>query len=1113
MKNLFFLLLACVCGSAVQAQEARLLRFPAMYGNQVVFTYAGDLYTVTRSGGTARKITSNVGYEMFPRFSHDGKQIAFTGQYDGNTEVYTMPASGGVPKRITYTATLGRDDVADRMGPNNVVMCWTPDDKHVVYRSRGTSFNAFKGKLYQAPVTGDLPNEMPFAVASWCSYNADGSQLAMNQVFREFRTWKYYKGGMADDIYLYDTKSHASTNITNNPAQDIFPMYSGSKVYFLSDRDRTMNLIVYDVPTKQTTKLTDFKTYDIKFPSLGNDGIIFENAGYLYIYDFASGKANKLDIRLEEDLASGRTKQIDASKFVEGYALSPDGKRAVMSARGDIFTVPAKNGVTRNLTQTSGAHDRNVDWSPDGKWITFISDKTGEDEIYIQKQDGTDTAKAVTKGGGSYKFFPLWSPNSKFILFSDRAQDLYYVNIATGAKNLIYHSPNSEMSDYTWAPDSKWVAYTESGKARAFNTVQLYNIETNKKIAVTDNWYESSQPSFSLDGKLLYFVSARDFNPIYGNTEWNHVYIDMDKPYFVRLSADTKSMFENENDEVTYKDDKNVDELTAPDPKNDTATTNKNRRNKQTAAPKTPTTDKQPDTKTDKTVTVKVDEAGLMDRIESLPVGAGNYYGLAATADGLYYTNSSTQSPPTFKFFGLKDKKETEIGNFGSYATSADNKKIIFRKGADYYIEDLGTAKIDGKNKLNLDGLKTNTDLHAEWEQVYDESWRQMRDYFYDPNMHGVDWKAMHDKYAVLLPYVNHRNDLTYIIGELIGELSIGHAYVNSGDRPEVPRIKMGLLGARFSRDGSGYYRIDSILGGESWDKSLVSPFKAPGIKIKKGDYIISINGTDTRKLANLYQALIGQAGQTIEILTNGTASANGAKKSLVKPIADEADLYYHEWVQGNIAKVTAASGGKIGYLHIPDMGPAGLNQFARYFYPQLDKEALIIDDRGNGGGNVSPMIIERLRREPGLGTMRRNNTTASVKPDMQIGPKLCLIDQYSASDGDLFPYQFQHYKIGPLVGKRTWGGVVGIRGSLPFIDGGDMRKPEFAHFAPDGSKFVIEGEGVHPDIEVTNDPYAEYNGFDAQLTRAIGELLLKLKEGGAKGVPGIPGFPDKSGK
>ncbi|MCE7042141.1 S41 family peptidase [Dyadobacter sp. CY312] len=1081
---------------SLQAQETRLLRFPAIHGNQVVFSYAGDLYTTTKSGGVARKLTSHPGYEMFPRFSHDGKQIAFTGQYDGNTEVFVMPSTGGTPKRITYTATLGRDDVADRMGPNNVVMDWAPDDKSVIYRSRGNSFNAFKGKLYKAPISGDLSEELPFSVGSWTSYNEDGSKLAMNRVFREFRTWKYYKGGMADDIWIFDVKSGKTENVTNNPAQDIFPMYHKNKVYFLSDRDRTMNLFEYDTQSKQTKKITDFKEFDCKFPSLGDNAIAFENGGYIYLYDLATGKADKLSVTISEDFSSGRNKQTDASKMVGSYAISPDGKRAVLGARGDVFTVPAKSGVVRNLTQSSDAHDRNVEWSPDGQWISFLSDKIGEDELYIRKQDGSEPAKQLTKGAGSYKFNPIWSPDSKYLLLADRNQDLYYVDAKTGTKTAVTHSDYREIDDYTIAPDSKWIAYTEPGKAREFDVIKLYNIATKKSVQVTDNWYTSGQPTFSPDGKLLYFVSARDFNPTYSNTEWNHAYSNMEKPYFIRLGAEVKSSFQIENDEVSVKSESTGETAVA-------ANTAKGK--KETPKKEVP--------KAESDVAVKVDEENLADRIESLPVSAGNYYRLVAGAEGLYYTSNSAGKDRSFKFFSLKDKKETEIGDFGGYVVSPDGKKIMLRKMADWYIEDLSTSKIEPKNKLNLEGLKNNTDVHAEWKQIYDESWRQMRDYFYDPNMHGVNWKAMHDKYAALLPYVNHRNDLTYIIGELIGELNIGHAYTNPGERPEIERIKMGLLGATFSRDKSGYYKIETILSGQSWNKSLVSPLRAPGLDVKPGEFIISINGNDVKDFANLFEGLIGKADQVVEIEINGTATAKGSRKIFVKPIADESDLYYHQWVQDNIAKVTKASGGKIGYVHIPDMGPDGLNQFARYFYPQLDKEALIIDDRGNGGGNVSPMIIERLRRQPGLGAMMRNSKSATVKPDAQIGPKVCLIDQYSASDGDLFPYQFRHYNIGPLIGQRTWGGVVGIRGSLPFIDGSDLRKPEFAHFAADGSKFIIEGEGVSPDIEVSNDPHDEYLGKDVQLERAIEEMKKKLTEPGQKGVPSIPAFPDKSGK
>ncbi|MBO9634308.1 MAG: PD40 domain-containing protein [Chitinophagaceae bacterium] len=1083
MKRIFLAGCFGALSSAMMAQEARLLRFPAVHGNTVVFSYAGDLYTVARSGGTARKLTNHPGYEMFPRFSHDGNTIAFTGQYDGNTEVFTIPATGGIPKRITWSATLTRDDVSDRMGPNNVVLGWTPDDKQVIYRNRGNSSNPFRGQIYQAPLDGDLPKELPFAVAGWASYNEDGSKLAMNRVFREFRTWKHYKGGMADDIWLYDMKSGNSENLTNNTAQDIFPMYYKGSVYFFSDRDRVMNLFVVDPSTKQVRKLTNFTEYDCKFPSLGDNAIAFENGGYIYLYDLTTGKEERLNISLAEDRSGARPKLVDGSKFIESFAIAPDGKRAVFSARGDVFTVPEKNGVTRNLTRSSGAHDRAVSWSPDGKWISYISDQSGEDELYFQKQDGSEPAKALTKGGGSYKFYPVWSPDSKWILLADRAQDLYFINVATGAKTLVTHSDAREISDYSWAPDSKWIAYTSPGKARGFDVVKLYNRESKKEITVTDEWYNSGAPAFSPDGKLLWFVSQRDFNPVYSQTEWNHAYVDMSKPYFVRLTNSSKSAFQQESDEVSIKEG--------------------------AAPPKAPDANKaaNPDS-----IVITIDEEGIADRIESLPVTPGNYNSLTPYTDGVFYATGSSRNSPSLKFYSLKDKKENDLGVFAQIEISDNKKKVLARRGNDYFLEDLSTMKLDLKNKLDLEGLKFTTDLNAEWKQVFDESWRQMRDFFYDPNMHGVNWKKIHDRYAVLVPYVNHRNDLTYIIGEMIAELNIGHAYVNSGDRPEVERIKTGMLGARFSRDRSGYYKIDSILSGESWDKTLVSPLRQPGVNIKKGDYIISINNTDVSKLGNLYEALAGKADQVIEISVNSTASPNGAKKYFVKPIADESQLYYHEWVQQNIAKVNAASGGRIGYLHIPDMGPAGLNMFARYFYPQLDKEALIIDDRGNGGGNVSPMIIERLRREISMGTLMRNGKFSGTRPaQTHIGPKICLIDQYSASDGDLFPFQFQYYKIGPLIGQRTWGGVVGIRNSLPFIDGGDLRKPEFASFAADGSKFIIEGEGVHPDIEIINDPHQEYLGNDQQLKRGIEELLKQLQQKGKQGVPPLPPFPDKS--
>lgn len=1076
-------------------KEARLLRFPAAYGNQVVFTYAGDLYSVPRSGGVARKLSNHSGMEMFAKFSPDGTQIAFTGQYDGNTEVYVMPSTGGAPKRITYTATLGRDDVSDRMGPNNIVMDWTPDGKEVLYRTRATTFNAFKGNLMKAPVSGELSSRIPLSFASWASYHTDGKTLFHNRVFREFRTWKYYKGGQADDIWMVDLTNGKTENLSNNSAQDIFPMYHNEKVYYCSDRDRIMNLFEYDLKTKQTRKVTQFTEYDVKFPSLNGDLIAFENGGYIYLYDLKTNQQSKVTVQVQEDFAVGRNKQMDATKNINGVGLAPDGARAVFSARGDIFTVPAKNGVVRNLTQSSNAHDRDMAWSPDGIWIAYVSDRSGEDEVYIQKQDGSEPATAVSSGGGPYKYRLLWSPDSKMILLSDRSQNLYYYDVQSKKKTNVKRSGEWEITDFSWSPDNKWIAYTNPNQLGT-NRIHLYNLVDKTDRPATDEWYNAFNPRFSPDGKYLYFVSTRDYNPTYSNTEWNHAYVDMAKIYVLHLSNATASLFKNENDEVNS--------AAAETPKKEAPAAESKASAKDKAGAK-PEQTKEPE------LTVKVDWEGIQDRVESLPLDAGNYFGLQPTKDGIYYRFAGFNKPGTVKYMEFKDKKEKSIGAFGTFILSHDHKKVLLSKGPAYYIEDAPKGELDPKNKLDMTDVKMTVDRKAEWSQIYYESWRQMRDFFYDPEMHGVDWAKIRDKYAALLPHVNHRNDLTYLIGEMIGELNVGHAYVNDGDRPERDIVSMGLLGGAFERHSSGYYQIKKILKGASWSSALKSPLNEIGLNIKEGDFIIAINGNSVKNMSNIYEGLVGKAGVMVELTVNSQASESGARKVYVKPVSSEADLYYADWIQANIDKVDKASGGKIGYIHVPDMGPAGLNAFSRYFYPQLEKEALIIDDRGNGGGNVSPMLIERLRRELVFGNSWRNGDRATTRPaQIHLGPKVCLIDQYSASDGDLFPYQFKHYKIGKVIGQRSWGGVVGIRGSLPFVDGGDLRKPEFAHFDPVKNEFVIEGYGVDPDIEVINDPYQEYLNNDTQLTRAVEELLKELKENPVKKLT-IPPFPKKN--
>ena len=1091
MKKLV-LIAALVMGlsTLLSAQnDVRLLRFPNVHGEKVVFTYAGDLYEVALKGGTARRLTSDEnGYEMFARFSPDGKNIAFTGQYDGNTEVFLMPAKGGSPKRLSYTATLGRDDISDRMGPNNIVMAW-PDNESIVYRSRKQSFNSFKGQLFKVSSEGGLSEELPLPFGSWCSYSPDGKKMAYNRVFREFRTWKYYKGGMADDVWVYDFETKETINITNNDNQNIFPMWAGDKIYFLSDRNRTMNLFVYDLNTKSETKLTDYTLYDIKFPSLGDHSIAYENGGYIYNYELSTGAITKVTVNIENDLLTARSTFKNADKFINSWAISPDGKRAVFGARGEVFTVPAEKGITRNLTQSSAVHDRNVEWSPDGKYTSFISDRTGEDEIYIQNQDGSEDAIQLTSNSDTYKYNPIWSPDSKYLLWSDKMGRLSYLDVSSKSVSTVVEDSKSwEIRDYSWSPDSRWIAYTLPFQ-NTVSKIMVFDTQSGETNQVTDDWYNASSPVFDTDGKYLFFTSTRDFNPIYSWTEWNHAYNDMVGVYFVTLEKETPSPFEPVNDEVSVK----KEEKSSDGDK-------KKKKGK----------DKEKDGEAkDEIKAVNIDFEGIQSRIIKLPGKAGNYWNLNPIGDNVYYVYSSSKSQgPQMKLYDLKTQKEKDLGKISSFVISADHKKMLVNVKGKRAVIDLPKGKVKPEKFIDMSGMKVMVDFEKEWAQIFNESWRQMRDFFYAPNMHGLDWPAIKEKYEVLLPYVKNRNDLNYVIGEMIGELSVGHAYVLGGDKPKPNRIKTGLLGAKLSRGASGYFRIDEILPGENWVKKTRSPLTEVGVDVNEGDFIIAVNGKSVTEVNDIYQLLVGTAGKTVQLKVNSKAGTDGAKDVLVKPIADESGLYYYKWVMENTEKVNKATNGEVGYIHIPDMGRGGLNEFVKHFYPQLNKKALIIDDRGNGGGNVSPMIIERLNRELALYGMSRNNDVNTKPAQMILGPKVMLIDNYSASDGDLFPYQFKKMKMGTIIGMRSWGGVVGIRGSLPFVDGGDLRRPEFAPFDADG-KWVIEGVGVEPDIVVDNDPAKEYAGEDEQLNKAIEVILEQLKD--FKSPPAIPDYPDKT--
>lgn len=1085
-------LLGGVAALALQAEEARLLRFPSLHGNQVVFTYAGDLYTVPVQGGVARRLTSDPkGFEMFARFSPDGKTLAFTGQYDGNTEVYVMPSEGGEPRRLTHTATLERDDVSDRMGPNNIVMAWK-DNETVVYRSRRNHWNPFKGELTLARLSGGVPETLPVPRGGWCSFSPDGRQMAYNRVFREFRTWKRYRGGQADEIWLHDFGTGQTTRLTTDPAQDIFPMWHGDQMYFVSEREDShqANLYVMDLKTRKPRRLTEFTEFAVKFPSLGDTGIVFENGGYLYRLDFQTEKAVRIPVEIHEDMAIGRGGLRDVSKETTTYEIAPDGVRALVGARGDVFTVPAKNGATRNLTQSPGVHERNAVWSPDGKWIAYVSDQGGGDEIWIRPQDGSGEPLALTSGADTYKYEIAWSPDSRHIAWTDRLHRLQYVDLESKQVTPVAKSDASEIRDFAWSPDSQWLAYTQP-EVRRFPNIYLFGLGQKKQVQVTDGWFDVGSPEFSSDGKYLFFVSERSFNPTYGQTEWNHTYSDMERIYLVTLAAATKSPLAPKTDEVKPRDEK------APAGSAEGKASAEKEKDKDTDSAKAAKPSP---------VVVTVDAEGLTQRITALPPGASNFGSLTSVGDKLFYLKKGK-----LHFFDLEKEKETELGEAAGFRVSADRKKMLVKVGGDLAILELPSAKLDlGDRKLNLSDLKVRLDRRAEWNQIYAECWRQMRDFLFDPQLHGVDWAAMRRRYEPLLEHVQHRADLTYIIGEMIGELNIGHAYVGGGDLPKPERISLGLLGAVIRPDASGYFRIERILRGQNWDPKYRSPLTEIGVAIRPGDYIVAVQGKSTRGMTDLYSSLVGTAGKPVVLRVNGEPKEEGARDQTVIPTADEQPLYYLEWVLGNIEKVEKASGGKIGYVHIPDMGVPGLNEFTKFYYPQLHKEALVVDCRGNGGGNVSPMIIERLRREPAMWTVARNGAV-NVDPSGQVlGPKVLLIDQHSASDGDIVGYRFRKHRLGPIIGQRSWGGVVGIRGSLPLLDGGILNRPEFSRFDLEAKEWIMEGTGVEPDIEVDNDPTREFSGIDDQLDRAIAELKKAMEAKPVK-IPKPPAYPDKS--
>ena len=1069
--------------AAVLSAQTKLLRYPDIHGDRIAFVYAGDLWTASSQGGRAVRLTAHPGLELFPKFSPDGNWIAFTGQYDGDEQVYVVPTDGGEPRQLTYYPARG--PLAPRWGYDHHVYGWTPDGSSVLFRSTREYWGAKDGRLYTVPMDGGLPEPLAMPVSGAGDISRDGKRVAYAPLFRDFRSWKRYQGGWAQDLYVFDLDSGTAEQITDHVRSDRDPMWIGGDVYFASDRDGTLNLYRYATNSKRTQQLTREKVWDVRWPSSDSRGrIVYELNGELRVYDTKAGKSRAVSIEVPSDGVASRPRRVSAAGNIEDFALSPKGKRAVFSARGDIFTAPAEKGPTRNLTKSSNAHDRLPSWSPDGTRIAFVSDMSGEQQVHVIDHLGGESEQLTERTSGRlYRL--LWGPDSKRIVFSDQQGKVYVLDVATKQVKEIADEPRGRITDYQWSPRGGYLAFTVSVASRV-NSIFIWDAAEDNLHQVGGDLFDEFLPAWGAKGDFLYFLSDREFSPLISNAEWNFATNRQTGIFALALRKDVPHPFPPESDEAELSAEEEQDEEDESDQGGETEES----------------TDSDANDDEEAEGPIQIDFDGLGGRVARLPVPADNYWGLAAidgallvVQNGPFYYGRSSGFQDNVKIFDLKEREFKTVTEAGNFALSNDGKKLMFRKGGGFRLID---AKPDAKDAktVSTGGLDLDLVPSEEWATIFNEVWRRYRDFFYVENMHGYDWEEMRDRYRPWLAHVKHRSDLNYVIGEMIAELNVGHAYISGGDYEVPSRPKVALPGAELELDAdSGRYRIARILHGQNEEDEYRAPLTEIGVDAREGDYVLAIDGDELRAGMNPYRLLRHKASRPVELTLNDKPVAEGARKVSYRPITDESELRYLEWVEANRKAVSDATDGKVGYLHVPDMSSSGISEFIKWYYPQLRKQGLIVDVRGNGGGNVSQMLIERLRREL-LGTRfsRTVDDFRTYPGEVFLGHLVCLVSENSASDGDIFAARFKQAGLGPLIGKRSWGGVIGITSHGPLMDGGDVRVPEFATNALDGS-WIIEGHGVDPDIVVSNEPEAVIAGRDQQLERAIEEVQRRIRE------------------
>jgi tricorn protease len=1079
-------MLTFLLSSALQASDdARLMRFPDINKDLIAFVYAGDIWTVSSGGGEARRLTSHDGLEIFPKISPDGKWIAFSGEYTGSRQIYVIPSNGGMPRQLTWYNSVGI--LPPRGGWDNVVLDWTPDSRQILFRSNRTAFNDRQGKYFLVSLDGKFEKSLQIVNGGFGVLSPDGSSIVFTPVDREFRNWKRYKGGRASDLWIYNLKENTSEQITNFEGTDQLPTWSGDNIFFASDRDLKLNIWQYNTVTKETRQVTRHTEYDVMWPSGNADQLVYENGGYIYMLNLQTGQTEKVKVRINFDNPNLVPYYKNVKDHIHSFGVSPTGKRALFDARGDIFSVPAENGITENLTDSQGVREIFPAWSPDGKHISYYSDLTGEYELYILENKKGAQPKQLTFKSSAWKYQPVWSPDSRYLIFFDRTLKLKLVDVSSGKVTDIDHATVNEIRNYSFSPDSRWIAYTREGSNEK-SAVWIFEIISGLNQQMTDGSFSDNNPVFSLDGNYIFFESNRDFNLSFSSYDFDYIYDRATRLYALSLTPKSPKIFKDKNDTEPVIDDK-----AASSPSSD----GKGKRIKAVPADTSSVT---------KELKVDIDFTKINNRITALPGEAGEYNIVGAAEGGLVFINSGKLMK-----FNLQDEKNEEILDRVTSATiTSDGKMVMYKSGEDFGIINLTPGQKAGAGRLDLNGLEMRIDPQKEWNQIYVDAWRIFRDYFYVDNLHNIDWKAIKDRYNPLIQHVSHRADLDYILNEIVSESNTGHSYVDWGDFERVKRINNGLLGAELTADETeGRYRITRIYKGENWNPSLRSPLTEQGVDVNEGDYLISIDGKDVTTAANPYSFLENKAGKNVEIKVNSSPSASDTRSSIIKPVASEQSLLNFNWVNDRRALVDKLSGGRIGYIYVPNTSTEGNRELFNGMYTYFDKEALIIDERYNGGGYIPDRMADLLDRHT-LVYWHQNGLQPGKSPAIaHDGPKVMLINGYSASGGDAFPYFFRKLGLGKLIGTRTWGGLVGISGNAVLVDGGYISVPRFGIFDKEEG-WIIEGIGVYPDIEVVERPEQMALGVDACIEKAVEVLLQELKDNPDKKVA-VPVSPDRS--